>query len=40
LESFADSLTKQGAQVIHVDWKPMAGSNERLVNILERMRKK
>jgi FdrA protein len=40
LESFADSLTKQGAQVIHVDWKPLAGSNERLVNILERMRKK
>jgi FdrA protein len=38
LESFADSLTEQGAQVVHVDWKPAAGSNERLMNILERMK--
>jgi FdrA protein len=38
VESFADSLTGQGAQVVHVDWKPAAGSNERLVGILERMR--
>jgi FdrA protein len=39
LESFADSLRGQGAQVVHVDWKPVAGSNERLLGILERMRK-
>ena len=38
LESFADSLTEQGAQAVHVDWKPVAGSNERLVSILERMK--
>ena len=38
LESFADSLRAQGAQAVHVDWKPVAGSNERLVSILERMR--
>ena len=38
LESFADSLTEQGAQVVHVDWKPAAGSNERLMYILERMK--
>jgi FdrA protein len=38
LESFADSLTEQGASVIHVDWKPAAGSNERLLKILERMK--
>ncbi|MCL4465514.1 MAG: acyl-CoA synthetase FdrA [Chloroflexi bacterium] len=38
VESFADSLTDQGAQVVHVDWKPVAGNNERLTNILERMR--
>jgi FdrA protein len=38
LESFADSLRAQGAQVVHVDWKPVAGSSERLVSILERMR--
>jgi len=39
LESFADSLRAQGAQAVHVDWKPVAGSSERLVSILERMRK-
>ena len=38
LESFADSLREQGAQAVHVDWKPVAGSSERLVGILERMR--
>ncbi len=39
LESFAESLTAQGAQAVHVDWKPVAGSSERLVSILERMKK-
>ena len=38
LESFAESLREQGAQAVHVDWKPSAGSNERLAGILERMR--
>jgi len=38
LESFAESLTDQGAPVIHVDWKPPAGGNERLAAILARMR--
>jgi FdrA protein len=38
LESFATSLKEQGAQAVHVDWKPSAGSNERLAGILERMR--
>jgi len=40
LESFAESLTEQGAPVVHVDWKPVAGGNERLVSILQRMRQK
>ena len=40
LESFTESLAEQGAQAIHVDWKPMAGSNEKLMGILERMRQK
>jgi len=39
LESFAESLTAQGASVIHVDWRPAAGGNEKLMAILERMRK-
>ena len=40
LEFFTESLTEQGAQAIHVDWKPVAGSSERLTGILERMRQK
>ena len=38
LESFTQSLTAQNAQVIHVDWRPAAGGNEKLMAILERMR--
>jgi FdrA protein len=37
LESFAESLTIQGAAVLQVDWRPPAGGNERLMGILERM---
>lgn len=39
LESFTESLTAQQAQVIHVDWRPPAGGNEKLMSILERMKK-
>jgi FdrA protein len=39
LESFTESLMAQGAPVIQVDWQPPAGGNERLMAILERMRK-
>ena len=38
LESFTESLTAQEAPVIHVDWQPPAGGNEKLMAILERMR--
>jgi FdrA protein len=30
LESFYDSLREQGAEAVHVDWKPPAGGDERL----------
>jgi FdrA protein len=40
LESFTESLAAQGAQAVQVEWKPAAGSNERLAGILERMRQK
>jgi FdrA protein len=40
LESFTESLTEQGAPVVHVDWKPVAGGNERLSSILQRMQRK
>jgi FdrA protein len=38
LESFAESLKAQDAEVIHVDWRPPAGGNEKLMGILERMK--
>ena len=38
LESFAASLTAQDAPVVHVDWRPPAGGNEKLMGILERMK--
>jgi FdrA protein len=40
LESFYESLTSQGAQAVHVDWRPPAGGNERLASLLAKMKKK
>lgn len=40
LESFAESLIAQDAQVIQVDWRPPAGGDEKLMAILERMKSK
>ena len=40
LESFTDSLNAQQAEVVHVDWRPSAGGNEKLMSILEKMRSK
>jgi len=39
LESFYESLVLQGAQAIHVDWRPPAGGNEKLASLLARMKK-
>jgi FdrA protein len=38
LETFHDSLAAQGADVIHVEWRPPAGGNEQLMSLLELMR--
>ncbi len=38
LESFFDSLRAQGAEAVHVDWKPPAGGDERLQAILQKMK--
>ncbi len=40
LESFYASLVRQGAQAVHVDWRPPAGGNEKLAAILAKMKKK
>jgi FdrA protein len=39
LESFYESLVSQGAQAVHVDWRPPAGGNEKLASLLARMKK-
>lgn len=39
LESFYESLIAQGAQAVHVDWRPPAGGNERLSSLLAKMKK-
>jgi FdrA protein len=38
LESFYDSLTGQGAAAVHVDWRPPAGGNEKMMALLARMK--
>jgi FdrA protein len=40
LESFATSLTAQAASVTHVEWRPPAGGNEKLMGILARMKQR
>lgn len=38
VEAFAESLAAQGAEALHVDWRPPAGGNEKLQSILARMK--
>jgi FdrA protein len=38
LESFSDSLKTQGADVVHVNWRPPAGGKEDLMAILAKMK--
>jgi FdrA protein len=38
LESFYESLTSQGAQAVHVEWRPPASGNERLASLLAKMK--
>lgn len=38
LESFAANMKDQGAPCVHVEWKPPAGGNEKLMDILQKMK--
>ena len=38
LESFHDSLIDQGADSIHVEWKPPAGGNEKMMALLAKLK--
>jgi len=40
LDSFTEALIEQDSQVVHMDWRPVAGGNEKLAGILERMKQK
>ena len=40
LESFHASLRDQGGEAVHVEWRPPAGGDERLLAILDRLKRK
>jgi succinyl-CoA synthetase alpha subunit len=40
LESFADNLRAQGAEVVQVDWKPPAGGDAAVIAVLDRIEAK
>jgi hypothetical protein len=37
LESFARDLTRQGVEVIDVDWRPPAGGDSKLADLLSKL---
>jgi len=39
LESFYESLISQGAQAVHVEWRPPAGGNDKMAALLAKMKK-
>ena len=40
VETFYNSLQSQGAEVIQVDWRPPAGGNQKMMDILAKFKKK
>jgi hypothetical protein len=39
LESFKDSVQAQGVEALHVDWKPPAGGNNKIIAMLDKLNK-
>lgn len=37
LAEFAEALQDQGAEVIHIDWKPPAGGDEEVAELLDKL---
>ncbi|NBG89259.1 fdrA domain protein [Isachenkonia alkalipeptolytica] len=37
LESFSEELKLQKTEVVHVEWRPVAGGNKKLGNILNQL---
>lgn len=40
LESFYDSLIAQGTAAVHVEWRPPAGGNEKMMDLLAQLKRK
>ncbi len=37
ISTFADDLGAQGVKVVHVDWKPPAGGDIKMLRLLEKL---
>ena len=37
IDSFLESLKNQGVEVVHVDWRPPADGDARLMDILDKL---
>jgi len=37
LESFAENMKEQGAEVVQVDWKPPAGGDPKMMDLLDQL---
>jgi FdrA protein len=37
ISTFADDLRSQGVEVVHVDWRPPAGGDQRMLKLLEKL---
>ena len=37
LESFADDLSRNGVEVVHVEWTPPAGGDPKLADLLSKL---
>ena len=37
IDSFLESLKNQGVEVVHVDWRPPAGGDAKLLDILDKL---
>lgn len=40
IQTFAEDLKKQNVEVIHVDWRPPAGGDMEILELLDKLRKK
>jgi len=39
IDTFSEALKEQGVDVIHVDWIPPAGGDEKMLELLDRLSK-